>query len=75
MVVEDILAGTPEIVVELGRIGLWIQAVGLIVVLWIVFQAITMYFNRKRRKTLYRIDERLARLEKKVDRLITGKRK
>ena len=62
-----------ELVLELGRIGLWIQAVGLIVIAWIIVQAITMYFNRKRRKTLYKIRDDLKRIEGKVDRLLKGK--
>ena len=62
-----------ELVLDLGRIGLWIQAVGLIVILWIIFQAITMYFNRKRRKTLYKIRDDLKRIERKIDRLLKGK--
>ena len=62
-----------ELVLDLGRIGLWIQAVGLIVILWIIFQAITMYFNRKRRTTLYKIRDDLKRIEGKVDRLLKGK--
>ena len=62
-----------ELVLDLGRIGLWIQAVGLIVILWIIFQTITMYFNRKRRKTLYKIRDDLKRIERKIDRLLKGK--
>lgn len=69
MVVGDISG----VVLELGKVGNWIQAVGLVVILWIIFQAVTMFFNRKRRKLLERIDERLERLEKKIDKL--GKKK
>ncbi len=58
-----------DLAMEIGRIGIWIQAVGLIVILWIIFQAVTLYFNRKRRLTLYSVRETLERLEKKVDRL------
>ncbi|MCH7567934.1 MAG: hypothetical protein IIA87_00800 [Nanoarchaeota archaeon] len=69
MVVEEVLGATPEVVIELGRIGKWIQAVGLLVILWIIVQAITMFFNRKRRKSLYSIKADLKRIEKKIDRL------
>ena len=64
-----------EVLIELGRLGLWIQAVGLVVILWIVFQAITMYFNRKRRFLLRDINERLKRVERKVDRLNRKKKR
>lgn len=58
-----------DIVIQLGQIGLWVQAVGLIVILWIIIQAITLYFNRKRRKKLQEISDRLDRLEKKIDKI------
>ncbi|MBS3081745.1 hypothetical protein J4416_02280 [Candidatus Pacearchaeota archaeon] len=58
-----------DVVLELGQIGLWVQAVGLIVILWIVFQAITMYYNRRRRLLLEEISTRLGKLERKLDSL------
>lgn len=65
MAIED-----ANIILELGKLGKWIQAVGLLVILWIVFNAINMYFNRKRRKLLERIDMDVKRLEEKVDKLL-----
>ena len=69
MALEDLAAVAPEVVLELGNIGKWIQAVGLIVVFWISIQLITLYFNRKRRKLLEKISVDLERLGKKVDKL------
>ncbi len=60
------MAVIDDLVVELGQVGLWIQAVGLVVILWIIFQAITMYYNRKRRLILVEINERLKRIETKL---------
>ena len=57
-----------NLVIELGKIGTWLQAVGLIIILWLIFQAIGIYLNRKRRKLLGRIDERLKVIEGKIDR-------
>ncbi len=58
-VIEDVL-------IELGSIGLWIQAVGLIAILWIILEGITLYYNRKRRLLLEEINERLKRVEAKL---------
>ena len=58
-----------DVALELGRIGLWIQAVGLIVVLWIIIQAITLYFNRRRRKMIEEIREDVKKIGKKIDKL------
>jgi L-lactate permease len=65
----DVLDVPVNVALELGKVGKWIQAVGLIVILWIVFQAITMYFNRKRRKMIEEIKEDVKRIEEKVDKL------
>ena len=56
-----------DVVLQLGQIGLWVQAVGLVVILWVIVEAITLYYNRKRRLLLMNIDERLKRVEKKID--------
>lgn len=60
-----------DIVVEVGQLGLWVQAVGLLVIFWIVTELITMYFNRKRRLLLEEIDKRLKRVETKLNKLDT----
>ena len=58
-----------ELVLSVGEIGLWMQTLGFLVVLWLVFSLITLFFNRRRRKILYKIDQRLERVEKKLDKL------
>ncbi|MEK6909015.1 MAG: hypothetical protein AABX23_03110 [Nanoarchaeota archaeon] len=58
-----------DVVLQLGQIGLWVQAVGLLVIIWIIVQTITLYYNRKRRLLLEEINKRLKRLETKVDKI------
>ena len=60
------MAVIEDVVIALGQIGLWVQAVGLLVIIWIIIQGITMYFNRKRRLLLMEINERLKNVEKKL---------
>ena len=36
MVVVEAFSSTSELVLEVGKIGMWVQAVGLFVVIWIV---------------------------------------
>ncbi len=67
MVVEEVAS---NLLIELGKIGLWVQAIGLVITLWIVFQLIALIVNRKKRKALYRIEERLTRIEKKIDGIV-----
>ena len=55
-----------DVVLQLGQIGLWVQTVGLLVIVWIIIQGITLYFNRKRRLLLIEINNRLKNVEKKM---------
>jgi len=62
------------ILTNLGEIGLWLQAVGIIVVLWIIFQLIVLYFNTKRMREVGKIREDMKRIERKIDRILAKKR-
>ncbi len=72
--VEEIPALAPdaltELIAQLGTIGKWIQAVGLVIILWLIFQVIILINNRIRRKQLYKIEERLDNIEKKLDKIL-----
>ncbi len=68
MVVEDTIIA--DLIKDIGQIGLWIQAVGIVIILWVVFQVIILINNRIRRKQLYEIENRLKRIESKVDKLV-----
>jgi uncharacterized membrane protein YGL010W len=59
------MAGIDDLVLQLGQIGLWIQAVGLVVVIWIIVQVITLYFNRKRRMLLLDALKKVIKLAEK----------
>ncbi len=64
---ESVIA---EVLKEVGQVGLWIQAVGIVIILWIVFQVIILINNRIKRKQLYKIEDRLKRIEGKINKLI-----
>lgn len=73
MAIEEITDASTTLVTglatELGKIGLWIQTVGILIILWIVFQIAFIINNRIRRKKLYNIEDHLKRLEKKIDKI------
>ena len=58
-----------DIILELGKLGRWIQAVGLIVIIWIIFQIVNYYFNRKRMRAIEGFQKDINRIEKKIDKL------
>ncbi len=71
MAIEEVVTTLAS---QVGKIGLWIQAIGLVVVLWIIFEIIFLINNRIKRKRLYAIEERLERIEKKLDRIARAKK-
>ena len=62
-----------EVILEVGKIALWFQAIGIIVILWVIFEIISLIVNRKKRKAIYSIKGDLARIEKKIDKLLNKK--
>ncbi|MFH1787295.1 MAG: hypothetical protein ABH811_00690 [archaeon] len=58
-----------NVVSELGKIGNWLQAIGIIVVIWIIIQVVNFIFNHKKKNYLKSIEQRLKQVEKKIDKL------
>jgi len=63
-----------DIVLEVGKIGKWLQALGLLVIIWIVFQIVNFVINRKKQSELKKIRNDLFRIEDKLDKLIWKKK-
>ncbi len=62
-----------NLIAQIGKIGLYIQAIGLIIILWLIFQIIILINNRLKRKKLHTIEERLDKIEKKINKLLENK--
>jgi hypothetical protein len=74
MVVEEVVNVTNDtllggLVTEIGQIGLWLQAIGVIVVVWVIVWIIQVVINWKRIKMIKRFKEDIDRIEKKIDKL------
>ena len=69
MVVEEAISSTSEMVLELGKIGKWVQAVGLFVIVWIFIQLSNFILNRRRMSSLKKMEDNIERIEKKIDKL------
>lgn len=76
MVVEiaQNVSNLPGIIGEIGQIVLWLQALGIIFVVWIVAEAFAFYYNRKRMIEVYKIKEDMKRIEGKIDKILDKKR-
>ncbi|MFH1425260.1 MAG: hypothetical protein ABIG28_00830 [archaeon] len=73
MAIEEVINTTTntatDLATALGSIGLWLKAVGIIAIVWVVAHIANWIFNRKKLKTLYALKEDLSRIEKKIDKL------
>jgi len=73
MALED-PANIVQLIKDIGQIGTWIQTIGLVIILWIIFEVIILINNRIKRKQLYKIEDRLIKIEHKINQLIIKKR-
>ena len=71
MAIEEISNISASLVASLGKIGLWLQAVGIIVIIWIIFYIVDLFINVRRMKEVYRIKDDMKRIERKIDRILT----
>ncbi|MEK6910972.1 MAG: hypothetical protein AABW82_04330 [Nanoarchaeota archaeon] len=76
MVVEiaQNVSNLPGIIGSIGGIALWLQAVGVVVILWMIFEAFALYFATKRMKEIHVIKKDMARIEGKIDRILSRKK-
>ena len=73
MVGEKLVNASSDVILELGRIGNWLQAVGLLVVLWIGFNIYSTWMTGKRWEKMKEFEVKVNRIEKKIDKLASKK--
>jgi len=59
---------------EIGTIGNWLQAIGIIVIFWIIFQIVNWAINKRRLEKLNKIQKKLHEIENKIDKIIKKKK-
>ena len=70
LVGDGLVDASAQAITEIGRIGNWMQALGIVVILWILFQLVNLWLNRRRWKKLEEFDIKVNRIERKLDKLI-----
>jgi uncharacterized protein YggT (Ycf19 family) len=78
MATEEIINETANglagnILVQLGSLALWLQAIGALILLWIIFQIVNWIMNRKRLKRLDEFEKKINRIERKIDKILKKK--
>ena len=62
-----------SVITEVGQLGNLLQALGIVILITIIFDVIAFYLNRKRLKEIAHIRDDMKRIEKKIDSLISKK--
>ena len=82
MAVEEIinvLSTTPEIAADIvrlmGQIGLWLKAIGVIVIIWLIVHIVSLFFNTKRMREIKVIKQDITRIEEKIDKILSNQEK
>jgi hypothetical protein len=74
MAIEEVVSASVNLINQVSYIAGWMQALGFIVVLWIIFQFIALLINQKRLREIDAIRKDVTRIEGKID-LILNKHK
>lgn len=72
MVIDPINAtavATTQVVGELSKVVRWVQALGIFVLLWVIFQSIRLYLDWKKVNSTKIIKSDLDRIEKKINKI------
>jgi len=74
MVVEEVIGTSTDVLTEVflqvGQIALWLQAIGIVVVVWIIFQIINLFINKRRFDSLLEIRKDVDRIEGKINKIL-----
>lgn len=73
MVVEEVANVSVGLITEIGQIALWLQALGVMVILWIIFQGASLWYESRRFKQVLEIRKDMARIENKINRILSKK--
>jgi biopolymer transport protein ExbB/TolQ len=58
-----------EALTEVTGVLRWLQALGVLLLGYVIFEIITFYINIKRYRELMKIKDDMKRIEKKIDKL------
>jgi len=65
MVIAELPIETTNFILKnIGKIGLYLQAIGVIVLIWLSFQIITLIWNYKTKKKIENIEKNILEIKK-----------
>lgn len=67
---EEIINVSANLLSEIGKIGSWLQALGIVIIIGIIFEIIMIWLNLRRMKEVAKIKYDMIRIEKKIDKIL-----
>jgi hypothetical protein len=66
MVVDQV----SSLILDIGRIAVWLKAVGIAAIVWLVFESVALWLNYKKLKEFSRVKTDIKRIEEKLNRVL-----
>lgn len=73
MVGEELVGISAYIIEQLGKIGIWLKTIGVLVIIWLGFQIYSAIHNIKRMREIGIIKKNMDRIEGKIDQILKKK--
>jgi len=74
MVLEEVAINATlaaeNLITEVGKVGKWVETIGLLVIFWIGFEIVYLILAKRRKEELEKIRGDMGRIEKKIDKLV-----
>lgn len=66
-ILDDLINASAQMAQKTGRLVLWLQALGIIVLFWLLFQLLNAWSNRKKIKMISEMEDKLLNMEKRIE--------
>lgn len=74
MVVDEVATFSGGLISTIGQLALWLQAIGIVLIGWIVFRVFSLWSTARRLQQISEIKKDMVRIEGKIDRLLKSKK-
>ena len=74
MVLEEVVAAPTEAVLKVAEIALWLKALGILTVLFVIASTTNFFLNIYRARQLKKFEDKIVLMDKKLDKILARKK-
>ncbi len=63
-----------SLITQFGHMLVWLQAIGALIIAWLIFQIVAIVYNVRRMRQIAVIRQDMGRMERKLDKILGKKR-